>query len=293
MTSVMFQPEVNPAEVAMSGKGEMKSVLLHVQDDKGLEARLQTALAIVRASSGHLTCMHATPMSNYIGYETYGGAFVLSELLNQLDEQDAAMRARIESQLAKEDVSWSYDRQTMDPASALIHWGALADLIVLGRDESIPRSAYQPISILGDILAVTHSPVLVCSQDQPQFDPFGTAVVAWNDSFEAANALRAALPLLKQASSVHIVTVDEDRELDFPPLGPCEYLSRHGVHAEIISEAKGTLTISDRLVASARSLGASYLVMGAYGHHRVREYLFGGVTRSLLLECPMPLLLAR
>jgi nucleotide-binding universal stress UspA family protein len=298
MTSVMFKPEADqaaaPQAVApFSGKGEVKSVLLHVQDDAGLDARLQAALAIVRASGGHLACMHVTPLSNYVGYETYGGAYVLTELLKQLDEQDAAMRVRIEARLANEDVSWSYERQTADPASALVYAGALADLIVVGRDDPNRDSAYRHMAMFGGILAATHTPVLICSKDGKQFDPFGMAVVAWNDSFEAANALRAALPLLKQASAVHILTIDEDKDRDFPPLGASEYLSRHGVHAELISESRGTLSINDKLVASAQSLGASYLVMGAYGHHRVREYLFGGVTRSLLQECPLPLVLAR
>jgi nucleotide-binding universal stress UspA family protein len=293
MTSVMLQPEVSHAAAPLSSQGGMKSVLLHVQDDAGLEARLQAALSIVRASDGHLACMHVTPLSSYVGYESYGGAYVLTELLKRLDEQDAAMRARIEAQLSREDVAWSYERQTSDPASALVAWGALADLIVLGRDESSVDSAYRPMSVFGSILAASRTPVLICPKDQKGFDPVGPAVVAWNDSFEAANALRAALPLLKQASAVHIVTIDEDRDLDFPPLGPSEYLSRHDVHSEMISESKGTLSIGDRLVASAKALDASYLVMGAYGHHRVSEYLFGGVTRSLLRECPLPLVLGR
>jgi nucleotide-binding universal stress UspA family protein len=72
-----------------------------------------------------------------------------------------------------------------------------------------------------------------------------------------------------------------------------EYLSRHGIHAEMIDDNAGTLTIADRLVATATSLGASYLVMGAYGHSRAREFLFGGVTRSLLKECPLALVIAR
>ncbi len=295
MTSVMIQPESSHAEAPLSSRGGMKSVLLHVQDDEGLEARLQAALAIVRASGGHLTCLHVTPMSAYAyaGFETYGGAYVLTDLLKQLEEHEAAMRTRIEAQLASEDVAWSYERQTSDPVSALVNSGALADLIVLGRSRHSQSSAYRAMSIFGDILATSHTPLLVYSNDQQRFDPLGPAVVAWNGSFEAANALRAALPLLKQASAVHIVSVDEDKHFDCPPLGASEYLSRHDVHAEMIRESKGTQSVDERLVATATSLGASYLVMGAYGHHRAREFLFGGVTRSLLKECIVPLVLAR
>jgi nucleotide-binding universal stress UspA family protein len=297
MTSLMLQPELSHAEAPSIDKAGMKSVLLHVQDDDGLEVRLQAALAIARASGGHLTCMHVTPLSAFIGIESFGGAYVSTELLNQLEEHETAMRARIEAHMAKEDVAWTYERQTSDPVSALVHSGALADLIVLGRSQNSRSPAYRPMSIIGQMLSSSHTPLLVCAQDHTRFDPLGIAVVAWNGSFEAANALRAALPLLKQASAVHIVTVDEGadsgRDHDFPPLGASEYLSRHDVHAEVIRETKGTLLIDQRLVATATSLGASYLVMGAYGHSRAREMLFGGVTRSLLKHCSLSLVLSR
>ena len=293
MTSVMLQPELRHAAAPSSGQRGMKSVLLHIQDDEGLEVRLQVALAIARASGGHLTCMHVTPMSAFVGFETLGGAYVMTDLLDRLEKHETAMRARIEAHMGTEDVAWSYERQTSDSVSALVDHGALADLIVVGRSQPSQNSAYRPISIIGQMLKSSHTPLLVCSKDQKRFDPLGPAVVAWNRSFEAANALRAALPMLKQASAVHIVTVDEDKDFDFPPLSPSEYLSRHDVHAEMIRETKGTQSVDDRLVASAQSLGASYLVMGAYGHSRAREMLFGGVTRNLLKECALPLVLAR
>lgn len=293
MTSVMFKPELSHAEAPLRSQGGMKSVLLHVQDDEGLEARLQTALAIARASGGHLTCMHVTPMSAFVGFETFGGAYVLTDLLTRLEEHEAAMRARIEARLEKEDVAWSYGQQRSDPVSALVSSGALADLIVLGRSRHSQSATYRPMSIIGEVLSSSHTPLLVNSNDNMRFDPLGPAVIAWNGSFEAANALRAALPLLRQASSVNIVIVDEDTNFDFPPLGASEYLSRHDVHAEMIRETKGSHSVEDRLVATASALGASYLVMGAYGHNRAREFLFGGVTRSLLKECPLPLVITR
>lgn len=292
MTSIMLQSKEDQPAVTSRQSEAMKSVLLHIHDDEGLEARLQAALAIVRASGGHLACVHVTPLSTYLGFESYGGAYILADLLKQLEEQQALMRAKIEAQLTNEDVTWSYRQETSDPAFALIRNGALADLIVVGRFKS-SHSAYPAVSVFGDLLKASRTPLLICSKDQQRFDPFGPAVVAWNGSFEAANALRAALPMLKQASAVHIVSVDEDKELDFPPLGASEYLSRHGVHSELSSVSRGSLTVADKLVATAQEKGAGYLVMGAYGHSRAREYLFGGVTRSVLEDCPLPLIVAR
>lgn len=293
MTSAMLQPEVSQAAAPASREEGVKSVLLHIQDDDGLEARLQVALAIVRASGGHLACLQVTPVNALGGFEAFGGGYVMADIIKELDQREAALRARIEARLVNEGVAWSYEQQVAVPGAALVDAGALADLVVVGRLAHRQSAVQLTGSDLSVALQATHTPLLVCPEELVHFDPLGSAVVAWNGSFEAANALRAALPLLKQASAVHIITVDDDKHYDFPPLGASEYLSRHGVHAELVRESKGTLSVEDRIVASAKGLGAAYLVMGAYGHSRAREFLFGGVTRSLLKECPLPLILSR
>lgn len=271
----------------------MKSVLLHVQDDDGLEARLQAALSIVRASSGHLSCLHVTPINAYVAFDGFGGVFVMNDIMKALDEQEAKMRGKIETHLAREDVSWSYDQTTADPTYALASRGALADLIVLGRARHSKTAAYPAMAMFGDLLKASRTPIMIYPEGKKSFDPLGPAVVGWNGSFEAANALRAALPLLKKASTVHVVAIDEDKELDFPSLDASEYLSRHDVKTEVHSESRGSLKVAEKLVSVAEALDASTLVMGAYGHSRAREYWFGGVTRSLLTDCPVPLILAR
>lgn len=293
MDSLILQSNTaNTADVPSSGSS-LISVLLHVQDDPGLEDRLQAALAIARAAGGHLECLQVTPTMPLAGYPDFGGAYALASLSTEISARETDLRERIEARLGKEDVAWSYKHQTWDPAAALIHGGALADLMVLGRFHHDQGSDRQTMALFGDVLGTSRTPLLICPKDRSGFDPFGPAVIAWNASLEAASALRAALPLLHRASAVHVVSVGEQSDLDFPPLDAVEYLSRHGIHAEMIDDNAGTLTIADRLVATATSLGASYLVMGAYGHSRAREFLFGGVTRSLLKECPLALVIAR
>ena len=293
MTTMMLQPEFSQPAASANKEGGVKSLLLHVQNDEGLESRLQMALALARSADGHVSCLQVTPRNVFGGIEAYGAGYVMADLIKQLEEQEAALRAQLEARLAKEDVAWSYEHVTTPPGSALVNAGALADLIVVGRFQHGQSVAYSPASILGELLQSSHTPLLICAKDQSDFDPFGPAAIAWNGSFEAANALRAALPLLKKASAVHIITVEGDKHYDCPPLGASEYLSRHGIKSELVREAKGTLSVADRIVASAQGLGAAYLVMGAYGHSRAREFLLGGVTRSLLKECPLALLVAR
>lgn len=270
----------------------MKSVLLHVQDDDCLEARLQAALAIVRASGGHLHCFHVMPVGLYPDGFGISTGFILGDVLEHAEEQEAALRQRLEEQLGSEDVAWSYEKSHVDPTQALVSRGALADVIVLGRARHKQSPGFPVMTMFGDLLRASRTPLLVYPDDQERFDPLGPALVAWNGTIEASNALRAALPLLKLAESVHVLSVDEAKGLDFPALGASQYLSQHGVHAERSTSDAGGREIDEVLVATARKLGASYMVMGAYGHSRAREYVFGGVTRNLLKHCPLPILMS-
>ena len=116
-------------------------------------------------------------------------------------------------------------------------------------------------------------------------------MIAWDGSQEAAIAMRLALPLLRQAESVELLTVAE-KPSDFPARDAAIWLSRHGVSATIIERADsgdGVETIIRAVISERR---AAFLVQGAYGHSRLRETLFGGVTRGLLANAPVPLFLA-
>jgi nucleotide-binding universal stress UspA family protein len=270
----------------------MKSLLLHVQDDPGMEARLQAALSIARATSGHISCLHVTPISLYIASDGITGAYMMPNFSKTLDEMEKKMRARIEDHLKNEDVSWDYQHVDGEPAQEIVARSSLADLIVMGRYHH-RETRYTPITLIGDVLQSSRAPILVQPQQLDSFDVFGSAVVGWNGSFEAANALRAALPLLQLASAVHIVTVAEPKEHMLPSLSASTYLSRHGVTSELHARPVSDKPIEDAIRETAEVMGAGYIVMGGYGHSRAREFLFGGVTRSLLKECPIPLIMGR
>ena len=270
----------------------MKSLLLHVQDDAGMEARLQAALSIARATRGHINCLHVTPVNLYIASDGITGAYMVPNFVKTLDEMEKKVRARIEAHLQKEDVSWDYEHVDGDAAEELVNRSSLADLIVMGRYNH-RETRYTPITLIGDVLQSARAPLLVQPQEMNHFDVFGPAVVGWNGSFEAANALRAALPLLKMASAVYIVTVEEPKEHMLPSLAASTYLSRHGIASELHARSVCDILIEDAIKETAQVKGAGYIVMGGYGHSRVREFLFGGVTRTLLKECPISLIIGR
>ncbi|ASK87036.1 universal stress protein [Sphingorhabdus sp. SMR4y] len=269
----------------------MKSVLLYIADDEGLEARLQAALDLTRSLGGHLHCLRANPYSSQVAFDGVTGMSVMYDVSEMTRELDKKLRAEIEKRLAGEDVSWDYREEYIDPSRGLSKNSALVDLIVLSSAGGEKENAL-PLGLLGDVLFNATAPVVVQPDDVRKFDACGPALVAWNGSFEAGNALRAAVPLLKMASDVHILTVEEDKDHDLPQLAASEYLACHGIKSEIHSPPAGKSSVEAALLAEAKNVKAEYMVMGAYGHSRAREFLFGGVTRNLFKKSPIPLVVS-
>lgn len=269
----------------------MKSVMLYIADDEGFEARFQAALDLTRSLGGHLHCLRANPYNSQMAFDGVTGISVMYDISQMSRELDAKLRAEIEKRLADEDVSWDYREENADPARGLSKNSALVDIIVLSSASQDKDNAL-PLRILGDVLFNATAPVIVQPDDMKKFDACGPALVAWNGSFEAGNALRAAVPLLKMASDVHILTVEEDKDHDLPQLAASEYLAYHGIKSEIHSPPAGNAPVDATLLAEAKNVKAEYIVMGAYGHSRAREFLFGGVTRNLFKNCHIPLVVS-
>jgi len=270
----------------------MKSILLHVQDDDSLDSRLQAALSLARAAEGHLRCLHVTPIEAYVAFDGFGGVFVMQDVMNGIDEHESQLRQRIEGQLAKEDVSWDYQQITGNIANVIVSRAALADVIVVGRDYHHDTHAVSPISLIGDLLQRSRTPLLVPPVSGATFDPTGPTVIAWDGGYEAANAVRGTLGLLKLASKVEVVRVDAEAEKMFPATELLEYLSRHGIHAELRVEAAADELVPAAILTCAEQIGATSLIMGGYGHSRIGELIFGGVTRTFLEKAPIALVIA-
>jgi nucleotide-binding universal stress UspA family protein len=268
----------------------MKNVLLYANDDSGMESRLQAALDVARAFEGHISCVQVTPFDSFIMSDPFGGAYALPGIVEAVDKTDAAHRARIEDRLRVEGVSWDWQRFDGAPAQIVTARSGLSDLIVL----SLPGggSNYDgPLSIAGDVVVHARAPVLAIPQASRSVDCLGPVMIAWNGAIEAAHALRLTLSMLARASSVHIVTVSDDKD-GFPAIDASQYLSRHGIGSELHEWPRDGRNTADALLDAARALGAAYVVMGAYGHSRMSETVLGGATRDMLLQDAVPLLLA-
>ena len=294
-TRELIRPQETVSSATTGTNSIVKTILVHIQDSESATQRIETALTIARATSAHVTCLQVTAVEAYVAFDGFGGLFVMGDVMKAIDDEAARLRAELEKDLRDEEVSWDYVQLTGHVTGELLYYGALADLVVTSREPRSNEIGVPTLSLLGDLLQSSRTPMFLPGSDP--FDPTGPALIAWDGSFEAANAVRASLGMLKLASSVKVLHIASGphRNDAFPGTRLLEYLSRHGIHAELVVETyKGADddVVAAAILSHARSSGA-FVVMGGYGHSRVREFLFGGVTRTFLAESNVPVVIAR
>lgn len=270
----------------------MKSVLLHIHDDLGMESRLQAACDIARATGAHIHCVQVTPVPGMVGADIYGGAGLAPAIIEDLRQADEKLRARIEEQVRREGVSWDWRQLDDEIVRGLLSASILTDLIVVTLPQRARGQFNDPLPIAADLALSGAVPVMAVPQSARSLMVTGRALVAWNGSQEASAALRAAVPLLKLAQEVHVVTVEEAGRYPFPETGAPEYLARHGIGTQLHTWPQDGRPAEDALMAAIGVLKPDWMVMGAYGHSRLRQFVFGGVTRTILHEARVPVLLA-
>ena len=118
-------------------------------------------------------------------------------------------------------------------------------------------------------------------------------LACWDGSRTAARAIGDAMPFLERAKAVDIVIVTEERKSEeMTGTNMCAHLTRHGVAASVKRVTKGDIAIDDALLSYAADSGADFMVMGGYGHSRLREFILGGVTRGILASMTVPVLMS-
>jgi nucleotide-binding universal stress UspA family protein len=176
---------------------------------------------------------------------------------------------------------------TNELPDVLVEYGRLRDLIIVPVPEAYDQW-YAEAVIFG-----TGKPTLVLPEGQ-RTQPFElkTAVVAWDFSRAAARAVADAIPILENAREVRVVTVANEKALESKHSGEelAKNLSRHGIDVILDSVDAARRPIGQVLEAHIASCNADLLVMGAYGHSRLREFILGGATQSMLSNPPIPIL---
>lgn len=264
----------------------MKTVMVLIHDDAGQEARLQCALDVVRAVEGHLVCMNVVSLpvvADGFGVGTASAMLIMDEREREDKNIDA-----LGPRLAKEGVSYEWARVQTNSDEAIRDAARLVDLLV------VSRRGIGDMSDNGDFAArlaeLTAAPILLVPNEQKSLDLCTKALVAWDGSVPNDAAVRAAVPLLKLAAEVEVLTIG-DTENDADPDEAADYLARHGCKVSVRRVGR-TGDVATQLIDLLVASGAGWAVAGAYGHSRLRETLFGGASKTLLAKAPIPLLVS-
>jgi nucleotide-binding universal stress UspA family protein len=172
-------------------------------------------------------------------------------------------------------------------ADCVARAGQLCDLIVFGPQKESDRLGLT--EAFEAALLKSGAPVLLGSEAQPR--EFARIAIGWNASAASAHAVRASLPYLEKAEAVQIVTVQGTGIAEPDIESVKDYLLAHGIEAEILRAEPQSRSVGDVLLQTAVSNEADLLVLGGYGHSRLREWLAGGVTRQILSQATLPLFL--
>lgn len=268
-----------------------RSILLHLDSSPRAAERVKVARQLAEAFDAEVTGAPCT-MSALMRYPfALEGAAEAVAIMQDLDKEcrDKAYATFMKGSEGSTRMHWT------EPASDA-PWGfarraLYADLMVLGqRDADDPQASELPVDFLPSLLVESGKPALILPYAGP-VSPIGqTVLVAWKETRESARAVSAALPWLRTARRVDLVSYGEDAGKALHDLQA--YLKIEGVQATAHPGGPETGDAGANLLSLTSDLGSDLLVMGCYGHSRAREWVLGGVTRSILESMTLPVLMS-
>jgi nucleotide-binding universal stress UspA family protein len=275
-----------------------KDLLVHVDDTRSCAGRLQAAVDLAVAHEAHLTGVYIiadpSPAAFVSGYVPPD---VLEMLQQRARERAEAALARFAEVATRNQISFEtrIDRVLYTAvADALATNARYADLAIVGQAD--PDDGEMPSYLPEEVTLASGRPSLVIPYIGPPPTLGQRVTVAWNASREAARAANDALPILKRAQAVDVVTVNPNDAPsghgEEPGADIALHLARHAIKVEVERIETRELDVANTILSHVADRGSDLLVMGAYGHSRLRELVLGGVTRTILRDMTVPVLMA-
>ena len=284
----------------------MRTVLVSVSGAKGSKVLLNSAFHLAKDLDAHLQVLHVrTDPRETIPLLGEGMSIGMIDDMTRIAEEEcdscqARARSHYDECLIKytaqetnnptaagKTVSWTEMRGREDEIVSRL--GRLADLIVLSRPNVEAEVGHT--LVLNSALFETGRPVLVVPPNG--MEEIGKKVViSWNGSAQSARAVSSALPILKNADEVNVFTIESKRTPGEMSAGVFEYMACHGINCSVRTLAGSGTSVGEELLKEAAVVAADMIVMGAYTHSRMRQLILGGVTRHVLEQSNLPLLMA-
>lgn len=273
-----------------------KTILVHVDEAKNSDSRIAVAAQLAKTTDAHLIGTAMTGVFHLL-YESLGFEFGepnITPYLDTLRQRADGSLNRFENMMQQIGVASFEKRLTDDEAAAGVSLQArYSDLVVLGQynHQEIASSAYPPEYVVIN----SGCPSLIVPYAGSFNNISDRVLIAWNESLEANRAVRHALPLLKMAKAVDLVIFNHSKKSDIygeqPGSDIALYLARHNIKVNVMQE-RTEIDPGNALLSLAANMNSDLLVMGCYGHSRLREILLGGTTRTVLESMTIPVFMS-
>ena len=275
-----------------------KTILVHLHDNTRRQALLAAGVGLARTFDAHLIGLSVQPPVVVVPGIAGGDVMVIEDHRHAYRQESARLKAAFETATMGQSFAaeWREADAAYDTvAMHVVEHGRCADLIVASqKDPDWPSSEH--LEAPDRVVLESGRPVLLIPKSGEVIEPGKRILVAWNGRRELARAVFDALPLLKRAQAVSVVWVNPqdagEMAGELPAVDICTALARHGVPCEATQNIQPVASVGAALLSAVKTHGADLLVMGSYGHSRMREFVFGGATRYVLENMTVPVLMS-
>lgn len=276
---------------------QLREIAVYADASEAMATCLDTAAALASTHQAHLVAFHIK--GRPVAFADMSGTMSadLIELQEEYARQEAEKaQAAVRAAEQRSGLTIEWRMAEGDVAGTALLYARYADLVVVSQAPIDDNRGAPAIDMPETLVMGSGRPVLIV----PRYGKFPTVgqqvLVAWKRTREATRAVHEALPILERAKSVRVVEFNpatDEVEQHIPGADIAAHLARHGVKVEVSSmTVSGDIEVGDAMLSTAADQGTDLLVMGAYGHSRLREFAFGGVSRHLLRHMTVPVLMS-
>ncbi len=271
---------------------DIKSILVHADSDPQFEVRLALAMKLADAHRAHLIGVFSCGPPVLISYVTGFSAALVAEFRGAQDKAAGQLRTRFLEAAAGAGLSHEWRRDDDSPWLPISVHARYVDLAVVAQTDRGDALARGVDKVAEEIIMNASCPVLMVPYSGT-FAMVGKRVmIGWNGRREAARAVRDAMPLLRSAAQIVVYCVTESKQDRIAGADIATQLARHNLRVEVVTSLGSDRRAGEALLGAVAEYGADMLVMGAYGHNRLREFVFGGATRHMLSHMRVPTLMS-
>lgn len=271
----------------------LKDILVYVDGSAQAAGTVAAACSLALRHDAHLIGLAVNYQPEIPGFTSMEIPSSAMEILKQrrqeaLDKERKTFEDAVNASGLTGRSGWSV--ASGRPLEALSQRSRYADLTVISQNG--PKGEGGGEELVDDLIMVSGRPVLAIPYIGAPAQIGRKILVAWNASRESARALSDAMPLLEAADKIEIFAVEPRGIGDLPGADIAEHLARHGLNVTALKTVGLDIDVGDVLLNQVADSGADLIVMGAYGHSRMRELVLGGATRHILGHMTVPVLLS-